>query len=97
MKIYIDSEYLCHVENAEGRLPIETDFFDGKCKSFIESYRYIPDGKSWTRKDGTVFRGIMVSPVINYDILSKIQEQYEFGKAQMEDMQTALEILGVSP
>ena len=62
MTIYIDSDYKCYVSSAEGRRAIETSFFDGKCEEWIESYRFVPEGDTWTREDGEVFKGEMVSP-----------------------------------
>ena len=62
MTIYIDSDYKCHVSAAEGRRAIETDAFNGKCAEWIESYRFVPEGETWTREDGEVFNGEMVSP-----------------------------------
>lgn len=62
MPIYIDSEYKCYVSAAEGRRAIETDAFNGKCAEWIESYRFVPEGETWTREDGEVFKGEMVSP-----------------------------------
>lgn len=54
-----------------------TDFFDGKSAVFIEGYRYIPDGESWTRSDGVMFYGEMITPAENYARLEKAQQQYE--------------------
>ena len=62
MIIYIDGDFKCHVSAAEGRREIETDFFDGKCPEWIESYRFVPEGDTWTREDGEVFKGEMVTP-----------------------------------
>lgn len=62
MTIYIDSDYKCYVSAAEGRRAIETGFFDGKCEEWIESYRFVPEGETWTREDGEVFEGEMVTP-----------------------------------
>ena len=62
MTIYIDSVFKCHVSAAEGRREIETSFFDGKCEEWIESYRFVPDGDTWTREDGEEFRGEMTAP-----------------------------------
>ena len=62
MTIYIDSDYKCHVSAADGRKAIETDAFNGKCAEWIESYRFVPEGETWTRADGEVFRGEMISP-----------------------------------
>lgn len=96
MKIYIDSDFLCHVENDGTRREIETDAFDGKCKTYIEGYRFIPSGETWTRSDGVQFTGEMIAPAVDYEGLAKAQAQYEEDLAEMSDMQTALEILGVT-
>ena len=61
MIIYIDSDFKCHVSAAEGRRTVETSFFDGKCPEWIESYRFVPEGETWTREDGEAFTN-MVSP-----------------------------------
>ena len=75
--IYIDSDYKCHIENDGTMDAIETNFFDDKCNEFIEGYRYVPSGKSWTRNDGTIFNGEMVSPWKSYDELDSVQRDYE--------------------
>lgn len=67
MTIYLDSDFVCHLENADGRQAVETDVFDGKEKAFIEGYRFIPEGQTWTRADGAVFHGLMVSPAKDYN------------------------------
>lgn len=55
MTIYIDDDYKCYVSAADGRRAVETDFFNGKCDEWIESYRLVPAGETWTREDGEVF------------------------------------------
>lgn len=67
MTIYLDENFVCHLENADGRQTVETDIFDGKEKAYIEGYRFIPEGQSWTRADGAVFHGLMVSPAKDYN------------------------------
>lgn len=62
MTIYIDSDYKCYTADAEGRRAVETDSFDGKCAEWIESFRFVPEGETWTREDGEVFKGEMVTP-----------------------------------
>ena len=62
MTIYIDNDYKCHVFAAEGRRAVETELFDGKCPEWIESYRFVPEGDTWTREDGEEFRGEMTAP-----------------------------------
>lgn len=73
MKIYLDSEFKCHVSNDGTMKEVETDFFDGKCVEFIENYRFIPTGEKWTREDSVVFIGEMIFPMKDYIILNDIQ------------------------
>ena len=77
MIIYIDSDYKCHTSPGEGRTAVETNAFDGKCRQFIEGYRFVPVGESWVREDGQVFHGEMVAPWRNYEILAELQAVYE--------------------
>lgn len=102
MKIYIDTDFKCHTSNPDGAYTaVETDFFDRKCQAYIEGYRFVPDGESWTRPDGEVFNGEMVSPWKDWNELAEAQrvyerEQYDAMAAELADAQAALEILGVS-
>ena len=77
MEIYLDSHFRCHVANDGTMTAVKTDFFDGKCDTFIEGYRFIPDGESWTREDGVVFQGEMISPWKDYAELDNAQREYE--------------------
>lgn len=84
MIIYIDSEFKCHTANTDGIYrEIDTDFFNDKCNAFIEGYRFIPSGESWTRDDGVVFNGEMISPWRPYDELDAAQREYE--RQQLEE------------
>ena len=74
MTIYIDSDFKCYTSPGEGLTAVETDVFDGKCRQYIEGYRFVPTGETWTREDGQVFRGEMVAPWRDYTILSEFQE-----------------------
>lgn len=86
MKIYIDSDYKCHATPADGLTAVETDFFDGKAPGYIEGYRFVPAGESWTREDGTVFSGEMAAPWKDWEELDKIQREYE--REQYETLTT---------
>ena len=55
MKIYIDKEFKCYTSLVDDSTSIETDAFDGKCSAYIEGFRYIPSGSTWTRSDGMAF------------------------------------------
>lgn len=77
MTIYIDSDYKCHTSHGDGLTAVETYAFDGKCRQYIEGYRFVPAGQSWTREDGQVFTGEMVAPWRPYEILAELQAVYE--------------------
>ena len=62
MTIYIDNDFKCHVSGDDTRRAFDVPFFDGKCAEFIEGYRFLPAGESWTRADGEVFKGEMITP-----------------------------------
>ena len=62
MTIYINNDYKCYVSTADGRRAVETELFDGKCPEWIESYRFVPEGETWVKPNGEMFRGEMVSP-----------------------------------
>lgn len=77
MTIYIDSDFCCHVTNDGTMREVETEFFDGKTAPFIEGYRYVPEGETWTRSDGAVFHGVMISLAKNYDrIMTEVALEY---------------------
>lgn len=76
--IYIDSDFKCHTTNPDGMYtPVETAAFDGKCPTYIEGYRYVPAGQTWTRADGVVFTGEMIAPWKPWDELDAAQREYE--------------------
>lgn len=92
--VYIDSEFKCHTVNNGTMTAVETDFFDGKCDTYIAGYRFVPSGESWTRSDGEVFQGEMIAPWKDYGQLDAAQRKYEH--ALIADMQQALHKLGVT-
>lgn len=93
MTIYIDSDYKCYVSNAEGRRAIETNYFDGKCTEWIESYRFVPAGEIWVKSNGVFFRGEMIAPWRDYTYLQIAQEAYERGEDEILTMvESALEV-----
>ena len=76
-KIYVDSDYKCHVTNDGTMREVETDAFDGMCDAYIEGCRFVPAGESWTRSDGVVFHGEMKTPWKDSNELETIQREYE--------------------
>lgn len=100
MTIYIDNDYKCHLTDDGTMTAVETDAFDGKCQAYIEGYRFVPAGETWTREDGETFTD-EISPWKDWNILDAAQREYEREqlaalKAQNADMAAALAVLGVS-
>ena len=91
--IYLDSDFKCHVTNDETLRAIQTSCFDGRCDAYIEGYRFVPSGESWTREDGAVFTGEMVTPWKPYDELIAAQRKYE--RQLLDESTKALKIMGV--
>lgn len=100
MKIYIDENFKCYTTTDEGRREFDVQFFDGKCSAFIEGYRYVPAGETWTRVDGVTFAGEMTSPWKDYNALAAAQEAYEQAQresgTEIADMRSALNVMGVT-
>ena len=98
MTIYIDNDYKCYVSDAEGRRAVETDFFDGKCAEWIESFRFVPEGETWMRGDGEVFKGEMIAPWKDLSDAYAAQIAYlERQNAQYEAALSEIEVaLGVT-
>ena len=91
MVVFLDSDFKCHVSDDGTMTAAETEFFDGKCDEFIEGYRFVPLGMSWTRSDGEVFNGEMLCAWKPYSQLERAQLEYE-----LADAKAALEALGVT-
>lgn len=94
MKIYIDNDCRCHTSNDGTMREFDVPDFDGKCAAYIEGYRYVPEGETWTRSDGEVFTGEMISPAVDSRILEAFQKQYEAMLPELEDADAALAELG---
>lgn len=95
MTIYIDTDYKCHTASGSGLTAVETNYFDGKCRAYIEGYRFVPSGSTWVRSDGAIFQGEMVAPWKPWDELDAVQreyerEQYETLTAQNAEYESAL-------
>ncbi len=77
---------------------VTTDVFDGKCDAYIEGYRFVPSGETWTREDGVAFSGEMIAPWRPWAELDVAQREYEREQiAQYESALTEIEAaLGVN-
>jgi len=97
MMTYIDRDYRCHTSPGDGLTPVETTAFEGKCRRYIEGYRFVPAGQTWTRSDGVIFHGEMIAPAEDSRILEAAQSAYEEAMATNADALAALDVLGVEP
>lgn len=76
MKVYVDSNSRCHTTNPNGNFrEVETDFFNGKCQSFIEGHCY-DDRKDW----------VSIYAWKSYAELEAAQAQYD---TMLDDMDKA--------
>lgn len=92
MKIYIDSDFKCYISPGNGLREFDVPFFDGRCQTFIEGYRYVPANEVWTRVDNVEFSGEMISPWKDYSDLYLAQLEYEVEQYRlaMTEIETAL-------
>lgn len=90
MIIYIDSDYKCHTAHGDGLTAVETEAFDGKCRQYIEGYRFVPKGYIWTREDGVDFEGEMIAPFRDYEILEELQAVYDEQQQTINEYEDAL-------
>lgn len=90
--IYLDEDYRAHAEQDAGttRMPWGDSggFFAGKCDSFIEGYRVIPNDETWTREDGIAFSGLMITPAVNPAVLQAAQAEAD--RQTIADLDTAV-------
>ena len=84
MTIFIDNGYRCHVSDDGTRRAFDVPFFDGKCTEFVEGYRYVPSGETWTRADGQTFTGEMITPYRDYSQILEIQMAVDRAQAQAQ-------------
>lgn len=90
MTIYVDSDYKCHISQADGLTAVETNAFDGKCRQFIEGYRFVPAGCTWVREDGVEFNGAMIAPFRDYSILAELQSVYDEQQQTINEYEATL-------
>ena len=88
MTIYIDNDYKCHVADDGTMTAVETNAFDGKCAEYIEGYRLVPAGETWTRDDGALFSGEMIAPWKPWNELDAAQRECE--RQQIAQYESAL-------
>ena len=90
MTIYLDKDFKCHISPGEGLTAMETDAFNGKCRQYIEGYRFVPADCAWVREDGVEFEGEMIAPFRDYSILEELQAVYDKQQQTINEYEAAL-------
>ena len=91
MKVYIDSEFHCHVSDDGTMTAVECAYFDGKCIAYIEGYCLEPI-------DEDVIKVYPWKPMSELDAAQREYERQLLAEYQstIADMESALNKLGVS-
>ena len=95
MTIYLDAEFRCHTAKEDGMVEVTApENFAGMCDKAIECMRYVPEGMTYKKADGTLIHGEFIQCFDSVAAMA-YQEQYDEMKSDMEDMREALNLLGV--
>ena len=89
--VYLDYEFMCHVTDSGTMIEVQTDAFDDLCDNAIELMRFVPHGRTWKRQDGRIIHGEFIQATNSVKI-----DEYQ-RQAKIDDMETALALLGVNP
>lgn len=87
MIIYLDKDFKCHVADDGNMTAHETEFFNGKCRAYIEGFRCVPHGESF---NGIIAVGDMYFPWTDISILKAAQAEYEEMKSALEVMEVTI-------
>lgn len=79
--IYIDEEYMCHVENDGTMTAYELPYFDNMCDQVIESHMYIPQGETYEYK-GQILIGEHIQAVFPSSVINTVQQQANIVKEE---------------
>lgn len=81
--IYIDSNFICHAEYADGRTAVETAALDNVCDAALVCYIYVPEGMSYVKPNGNTLKGEFIQ-CIDSRVAGILQRQYETQLAAAE-------------
>lgn len=75
-KIYIDSNFICHSDYAEGRTAVETAALDNVCDAALICYIYVPEGETYIKPNGNRVEGEFIQ-CFDSRVAEMLQRQYE--------------------
>ncbi len=87
MTVYVDENWHCHVENADGRQAVEDEFFNGRAPEVIEGYICILGDN--VERTITPWRLLSELDAIQHEYEQKLLAQYE---AALSAIEQALEV-----
>lgn len=80
MQFYLDSDFRVHLHQSTENDRLAWDdldgMFEGKCEAYINGYRVVPVGHTWTQMDGVTITGLMIAPAVDAAILDAAQTTY---------------------
>lgn len=85
--IYIDGNFICHADYADGRAAVETDALDNVCDAALVCYIYVPVDESYTKPNGNTVKGEFIQ-CFDTRVANMLQRQY---KAQLAAAEAAYE------
>lgn len=74
MTIYLDKDFMCHLQPTAKAKEVETEMFDGFAPSVIEQYRFIPENMEWHG-----IKGVYICSVGNPKEMNEAQKNYQDG------------------
>ena len=89
--IYIDGNFICHTEKAEGRMTVETEALDHVCDAALRYYVYVPVGSVYKKGNGVTVNGEFIQ-CVNSEKAASAQLEHEIAqiKAQNAEYEAAL-------
>lgn len=93
--VYLDSDFMCHITRDGTMIEVQTDALNGFCDNAVELIRFVPQGTTYSRPDGRIIHGEFIQ-ITDSAKVDAYQKQYMEDQEKMEDMTTALAILGVT-
>lgn len=79
--IYLDSDYICHAEYAEGRAAVETAALDHVCNAALTCFVYVPEGQLYVKPNGVTIKGEFIQ-CFDSRVASLLQALYEEEQAK---------------
>ena len=93
--IYLDENYICHIDYKPGYKTIETNALDSFTDIALEYIRYIPEGEELINETiGQILYGPFIQ-ILNSDAVDNIQRQFDIDNENMILLSDIAEIIDI--